>query len=443
MTLQEKLTQHFAQSQAKLDGQKRTPIQRIRQNAIEDFEQVGFPNTKTEQWKYTSVRHIANNLNLNIAKQNNVVLDKKTIKKYHINQLDCLEMVFVDGFFMPQYSNTIPQNTIVVDTLANALKNHLPIVEQYFNKHLNTKTDAFAALNTALAADGAFVYIPKNITEPQPIHIVNISTNTHLSQNRNLIVVETNANAQIIETNIVVPSNQNPTNNTNGLTNNITEIFVNQNATLTYHKLNIESQNLQHIGTTQIYQETDSTATCFTFNFEGDFVRNNLNAIHNGTNCTTNYWGLSITDKNQLVDNHTLIDHATPHCQSNETYKTILADASKGVFNGKVLVRQDAQKTNAYQSNKNIVLSKDATINAKPELEIFADDVKCSHGATIGQLNANELFYMQTRGIDKKTAQQLLLVAFANDVVNEINNPIIQNFVHQALEKRLQQIAQS
>jgi Fe-S cluster assembly protein SufD len=306
------------------------------------------------------------------------------------------------------------------------------VVDNYFNT-ITKEKNSLSELNTAFAKEGAFINIPKNTIVPKPIQIINFSTGSEkdvLLQPRNLVVIGENSHVQIIE------RHQNLSKNTT-LTNSVTEIFVKKRAIVDYYKIQNDTNESSLIDSTFVSQKMQSVATVNTYSFGGKIIRNNLEFYHEGEHITSNLNGISILNNKQHVDNHTLVNHKHPNCESHELYKGIYADKSTGVFNGKVIVQQEAQKTNAFQQNNNILIDDGATINAKPQLEIFADDVKCSHGCTIGQLDENALFYMQTRGIPKKEAKALLLYAFGNDVVEKIKIPQLKSRITKLIAENL------
>ncbi|MBL7127838.1 MAG: Fe-S cluster assembly protein SufD [Ignavibacteria bacterium] len=288
-------------------------------------------------------------------------------------------------------------------------------------------------MNTAFACDSIFIYVPDGNKIKDPVIILNISDtkkpNT-LLQPRNLIISGKDSSVTLIDLNYTVGNNH-------SLNNTVTEIFADKNSELNLYKIQSEGDKSFHIGTTQVHQEEYSKFNSATISWGGSITRNNLNSLLNGEGCECNFDGAFVLSGNQHVDNHTLVDHAVPNCQSNEFYKGILGDNSVGVFNGKIIVRKDAQKTNAYQSNKNILLTKTAAMNSKPQLEIFADDVRCSHGATTGQLNEDELFYLRTRGIDKKEARITLLFAFASEIIQKIKVEPLKNILFDMLHNKL------
>lgn len=305
------------------------------------------------------------------------------------------------------------------------------MIENYFNKVANT--DGLTALNTAFSNEGAYIHIPKNKLVNKPIQIVHFSTGSEAAsmlQPRNLIVVDDNSHVQIIE------RHQSLTDNA-VLTNSVTEIFTNKRAIVDYYKMQNDNQNASLIDNTFIDQKKESICSVHTFSFGGKLTRNNLNFFQNGERIDSTMKGITIIGDKQHVDHNTLVQHIEPNCESHQDYKGIFGDNSVGVFNGKVVVEKEAQKTNAFQANNNILLNDKATINTKPQLEIFADDVKCSHGCTIGQLDENAMFYLRTRGIPKKEAKALLMYAFANNVLESVKIPELKQRINKIIATKL------
>jgi Fe-S cluster assembly protein SufD len=306
------------------------------------------------------------------------------------------------------------------------------ILDHYFGK-VASKSDSLTSLNTAFSCEGAFINIPKNVVLSRPIQILYFSTGKQselLLQPRNLIIAGENSHAQIYE------RHQSLTNET-VLTNAVTEIFANKRSIVDLYKVQNDKKNASLIDSTYVQQKTNSIVSVNTFSFGGKLTRNNLEFYHEGEHTTSNLNGITIIGNKQHVDNHTLVNHKFENCESHELYKGIYDDAATGVFNGKVIVDKEAQKTNAYQQNDNILIGDKASINAKPQLEIFADDVKCSHGCTIGQLDESALFYLLTRGIPKKEAKALMLFAFGNDVVEKIKIPGLKPRIIRLIAKKL------
>ena len=365
------------------------------------FEALGFPTTRHEEWKYSNVKNLVNQAFDFNAKTDFSAADLELMP---IPNLEGNILYFINGVYNAELSTIVsPETELQIMTFAEAVKTKPELLAKYFNQYSDGQVNAFTALNTAFAHNGVFVCVPDNKVVEQPIIIRFINDARTLnvaSQPRNLIVVGKRSEVQIAEAFRSIGENAT-------FTNSVTEFVVGEEANVHYYKIQNESDKSYHIGTTSVIQESKSVFTANTVTANGGFVRNNLNIKIDGEYAEANMFGLYIPNGRQHVDNHTVVDHAKPNSNSNELYKGILKDKSTGVFNGKIFVRQDAQKTNAFQSCKNVLLSEDASMNTKPQLEIWADDVKCSHGTTTGQLNEDALFYMQARGIAKDTARAL------------------------------------
>lgn len=432
MDLQEKLVSSFMvfENQGKLDLDSN--IHAMRTEAISAFEKQGFPTKKDEEWKYTSLKAVLNHDYSVFPKiENNI--EFKDVKKYFLHEIESYKVVFIDGVYSSFLSSTTHDGYDIC-LLSAALKKpkYKIVLDNYFNT-IADKNNSITNLNTAFSTEGAYINIPKNTVLPRPIQIVNFYTGNEkeiLLQPRNLVVVGENSHVQIIERHQSLSDNV-------VLTNSVTEIFANKKAIIDFYKIQNDNENASLIDNTFVQQKEHSIASVNTFSFGGKLTRNNLEFYHEGEHIESHLNGISILDKKQLVDNHTLVKHQHPNCESFELYKGIYDDASTGVFNGKVIVDQEAQKTNAFQQNNNILIGDKATINAKPQLEIFADDVKCSHGCTIGQLDESALFYMQSRGIPAKEAKALLLYAFGNEVVEKIKIPELKSRITKLIANKL------
>jgi Fe-S cluster assembly protein SufD len=375
---------------------------------MEESLRLGIPGRKHEEWKYTPVdthRPLEHMAAAGPETSSSAVLP---------GMLDgSIRIVFRNGYFEPFLSSSeLAASGIKVTSLAKTGETCFEpgTVAEIHGEH-------FIALNSALARDGAVICIAKNARPEAIVEIVHLSEgNNIMSSPRLMILAGKGSEATIVETYISAEESN------TSWSNAVAEIKVEENAILKFAKLQLNNLNSIQTDYTKIVQESSSTFNIITVTLGGKLVRNNLHIRHAGTNCTSHLFGLYIADGDQLIDNHSLVDHAMPNCFSNELYKGILSGKSTGVFNGKIFVRKDAQKTNAYQSNKTILLSDDAQMNAKPQLEIFADDVKCTHGATTGQLDDEALFYLRARGIGEQTARTLLNLAFAEDVLNNISH---------------------
>ena len=432
MDLKEKLVSSFLAFENKGGLDLDSNVHDIRTKAIHNFEKEGFPTKKDEEWKYTSLNSILKN-DYSLFPETKKAVEFKNVREFSINEIESYTLVFIDGVFSSYLSETTHDDCDVC-VLSSALTRpkYKMVVDNYFNT-IAKDNNSLADLNTAFTVEGAFINIPKNTIVPKPIQILNFSTGSEkdvMLQPRNLVVVGENSHVQIIE------RHQNLSKNA-VLTNAVTEIFVHKRAIIDYYKIQNDTENSSLIDSTFVSQKQQSVASVHTYSFGGKITRNNLEFYQEGEHITSNLNGISILNKKQHVDNHTLVDHKFPNCESHELYKGIYADKSTGVFNGKVIVRQAAQKTNAFQQNNNILIDDGASINSKPQLEIFADDVKCSHGCTIGQLDESALFYMQTRGIPKKEAKALLLFAFGNDVVEKIKIPQLKTRITKLIAKNL------
>ena len=404
----------------------------VRTSAIKNFENKGFPTKKEEAWKYTSLNAILKNDFSVFPKKENAI-EFSEVKKYFIHEIDTYKVIFVDGVFSSFLSSTT-HDGLDVCLMSSALTKpkYKMVIDEYFNQ-IASKEESLTTLNTAFALEGAYINIPKSKVVDKPIEIINFSTGSEaalLVQPRNLIIVGENAYVQIIERHQSL--NENPV-----LTNSVTEIFAKKRAIVDYYKIQNDNLEASLIDNTYIAQKDQSNVSVHTFSFGGNLTRNNLNFYHQGEHIDSTLKGITIIEGKQHVDHYTLVQHATPNCESHQNYKGIYGDRSTGVFNGKIFVEREAQKTDAFQQNNNILLSDKATINAKPQLEIFADDVKCSHGCTIGQLDEKAMFYMQSRGIPKKEAKALLMYAFSNEVIESIKIPELKQRITKIIAMKL------
>jgi Fe-S cluster assembly protein SufD len=430
MELKEKLISSFMAFEEKVDVTAQ--LHDIRTSAIKNFENKGFPTKKEEAWKYTSLNTVLKNDFSVFPKRENSI-EFKDVKKFFLHEIDTYKLVFIDGKFSSFMSSTTHEG-IDVCLLSSVLTKpkYKMVLDTYFNQ-IASKDESLTTLNTAFAQEGAFINIPKSKVADKPIEIIHFSTGVEsalMVQPRNLIIVGENAHVQIIERHQSL--NSNPV-----LTNSVTEIFAQKRAIVDYYKIQNDEQTANLIDNTYISQKQESRVAVHTFSFGGNITRNNLNFYHFGERIDSTLKGITIIGDKQHVDHYTLVNHATPNCESHQNYKTILGGSSTGVFNGKIFVEKEAQKTDAFQQNNNILLSDKATINAKPQLEIFADDVKCSHGCTIGQLDESAMFYMQQRGIPKKEAKALLMYAFSNEVIESIKIPELKQRITKIIAMKL------
>jgi Fe-S cluster assembly protein SufD len=406
-------------------------IHNLRSEALNDFEKMGIPQLKEEAYKYTSLKKFFNK-DYNFFAKNETAISYADIKKYLVHQIDAYRVIFIDGIYSSHLSQTT-HDKFDVCLMSSALNNvkYTSVIEEYYNQ-LATK-DGLTSLNTAFAKEGAYIHIGKNIAVEKPIEIVYFSTGTEaelMIQPRNLVVVGENSQVQIIERHQSLSDNA-------VMTNSVTEVFAAKRALVDWYKIQNDNLNASLIDHTFVEQKDNSEVRVHTFSFGGKMTRNNLNFYQRGEHCESVLNGVTIIEGKQHVDHSTLVHHTAPNCESFQEYKQIFDERAVGVFNGKVLVDKIAQKINAYQQNNNILVSDTSTINAKPQLEIFADDVRCSHGCTIGQLDEEALFYMQARGIPKKEARALLMFAFANSVLESVKIPEIKTRITKLIAMKL------
>ena len=403
----------------------------IRNRALGEFEKKGLPQKKDEAYKYTSLKSLFNKEYTMFPKHESS-LEYSDIQKYLVHNIDTYRVVFIDGVYSSYLSQTT-HDKYDVCLMSSALTNpkYAEVIEKYYDKIAGR--DGVTSLNTAFAKEGAYIKIGDNISVRKPIEVVYFTTgkeNNLIVQPRNLVVVGRNSQVQIVERHQSLTSNA-------VFTNSVTEIFADRDAVVDYYKIQNDELEASLIDHTSAEQQQGSEVRLHTFSFGGALTRNNLNFYQKGQHCNSLLNGVTIIEGKQHVDHSTLVHHTAENCTSYQEYKQIFDEKSVGVFNGKVLVDKVAQKINAFQQNNNVLISDKATINAKPQLEIFADDVSCSHGCTIGQLDEDALFYMQSRGIPLKEARALLMFAFANSVLESVRIPEIKTKVTKLIAKKL------
>ena len=398
----------------------------LRNNAQNELNKLDFPTSTTEYWKYTRVGKIVNNT-YTLGQP-----EKIDITNFLIPNLEAQVLVIINGHIATDLSDFTSVDGVTLTSLSAAKKQGFEGLKKYFNQFTQDKKEIFLAFNNAFHTDGIYLEVAKNKIVEKPLHIINITTgNNTISLSRNLFTANAGSQVKIIESFINIRGEKN-------FNNHVSELIVAENAFMEYNKIQDKKENNFSVATEQVYQEANSNFTINTATFNGALVRNNLNIEVDASNCETNLNGLYLGKNKDHIDNHTVVDHKKPHCNSNEVYKGILDDESTGVFNGKVFVRQDAQITNAFQQNNNILLSDNATVNSKPELEIYADDVKCSHGSTTGQIDEEAIFYLQSRGISKKGALKLMINAFAKDALERISIEALQAYIDTKIEEELE-----
>jgi Fe-S cluster assembly protein SufD len=389
----------------------------VRKAGLAGFAELGFPTLSDEDWRFTNVAPIAK-LNFQLAKEAAVNgAESKLLGEAAFTKLPGHRLVFVNGFFCAALSSLQPvTGGARIENLAAALANDSALIEKHLGQYAHTANNTFAALNQAFFTDGAFIFVPQGVEVAEPVQLIYISSAINSGETilpRNLVIAEANSKLTVVESYI-------STGNAAYFTNAVTEIFAGDNARVEHIKLQDEAANAFHIATIAGEFGRASNVTVHSFALGAKISRTNIRAklAGEGLECILN--GLYLTRGEQLADHHMIVEHAQPHCASHEYFNGILDDKSKGVFHGRIYVHPIAQKTDAKQTNKNLLISDDATADTKPQLQIYADDVKCTHGATIGQLNDESIFYLRSRGIGADTARQMLIHAFAGEIIERI-----------------------
>ena len=430
MEFKEKLISSYLAFEEDLD--LTDSVHDTRAQALKIFEEKGFPSKKDELWKYTSLDALIHK-DYSLFPKSEASIELKDVKKYFLYDTDTYKVIFIDGVYNPFLSNTTHDGLdVCLMSAALSKPKYRDIINSYFNK-IAPFDESLTALNTSYAKEGAFIYIPKKTVAEKPIEIIHFSSGEQDSlwlQPRNLIVIDKNSQVQIIERHQSLKQHS-------VVTNSVTEIYVHEEAFVDYYKLQNDLTTASLIDNTYIQQEKNSHASVHTFSLGGKLIRNNLRYFHKGEHILSTLKGVTILEGKQHVDHSTMVHHSQPNCESHQDYKGIFSERSEGVFNGQILVDKIAQKTNAFQQNNNVLLDDKATVNSKPQLEIFADDVKCSHGCTIGQMDEEALFYMRSRGIPKKEAKALMTYAFANNVLESVKLPSLKKRINGQIARKL------
>lgn len=428
-----RLAGHFRETEDLLLKESPNVLNAPRKKAFRDFVVQGIPTRKNENYKYT-------NLQPAFSGEYQFV-HQREIKDFHLDevfkcdvpQLNTHLVTTRNGWYYAEVSpEGILPKSVILDSLDKIAGSNSELLQNYYGLLADTSADPMVALNTSFARDGYFLHVPKNAVVEQPIQIINLlqaDRDTYVTQ-RNLVIVEPGAEVTLILCDHTL-------NGHNYLNNSVTEIFVGENAVVNYYTVQNQHNNATSINSVFIRQEQNSQANTNTITLHGGLIRNNLKVVLDGENCEANMYGMAFLDRKQHVDNFTQIVHAMPHCQSNQLYKNVLDDESSGAFSGRINVRRDAQKTNAFQRNNNLLLTDKAQMQTKPQLIIEADDVKCSHGATIGQIDEEALFYLRSRGIEEKQARLMMMNAFSYEVVQNIKVEPLRDRINELVDKRL------
>ncbi len=409
-------------------------LRSLREDAFGRFCDIGFPTTGDEDWRFTNAAPLSQ-LAFNLEQNGSAQVSVKDLEAFRLPGAAC-SLVFVDGRYAPELSSGEQLPTGVdAGSLAAAIAKDPKALEAHLGRYLDTQRDAFCSLNTAFLEDGGYVRIARDTVLEAPIHLLFVSTDSdepHMVHPRNLLIAERNAQVSIVEEHVSL---------TKGVlfANAVTELIAAENSVVSYHMIERQNRKSFHIATLRIQQERAANVSSHSVLLGGALVRNNVHPVlaGEGGECLIN--GLFIGDERQHMDNYMHVEHLSPRCASHQFYNGILSGHAHGVFHGRILVHKDAQKTDAKQTNRNLLLSDDAQIDTKPQLEIYADDVKCTHGATIGQIDETSLFYLRTRGLDEITARDMLLLAFAGQCLERIKRgPVrthVERIVHPAMPK--------
>ncbi|HUG43910.1 MAG TPA: Fe-S cluster assembly protein SufD [Acidobacteriota bacterium] len=391
-------------------------LQKMRRDGIRTFQEIGFPSTRDEAWKYTDISPIAQT-EWNIPQAADARLTEEGLARIQFSNLSAARWTFVNGVFMERLSSrgALPE-AVRVSTLAQAQKECPELLERHLARYASREEPVFHALNLAFLQDAALIHVPPGLIVEEPIQLIFCNVpggRPHMTSPRVLIVAEENSQVSVLETHLTTGSGV-------YFTNTVTEVFAGDNSVVDHYKVQRESDEAFHMGTVHLHQQRNANVRTNTVSLSGAIIRNETNTILDGEGGWGELNGLFLISKDHHVDNFTRLEHRKPHCDSREVYKGVLEDQAKGIFRGRIVVAKGAQKTDSKQTNNNLLLSNEALIHTKPQLEIYADDVKCTHGATIGQLDRDALFYLRARGIDEKAARSILIYAFASEMVNKV-----------------------
>ncbi len=431
--LKNKFEKQFEDHRQELFSRDTKTVAEFRNKGFEAFQKLGFPDKGMENWRNTDLSKV-----LNVDYKQEMIPAREEVNvedlfECKVHDFDTEISSLLNGWYV--YADAplrkFPDGTIL-GSLAKAIEEYPELVDRYYGKAFDLEQNGFTALNTAFAQDGVFIYVPDNVQVSKPVQMINIINKNEniFIQNRNLVVIGKNASLSLVHCDDSI-------NHHVSFTNSLTEAIIGENAKLDHYKLQNLNNNSTLINSSYFELEKNSQLKTNAITLNGGLIRNNIHVSLNGENGSADIFGVFLVDREQHVDNQVFVDHKVPNCYSNELFKGILDEQASGVFNGHILVRRDAQKTNAYQNNKNLLLTDDAKMHAKPFLEIYADDVKCSHGATVGQLDTDAMFYLNSRGIDADKARILLMYAFAAEVIQKISIEPLKMRIDDMVKKRL------
>jgi Fe-S cluster assembly protein SufD len=405
----------------------------VQERAREQFLRYGIPGNKDERYKYTDIQKILERKYQPVLAPEHHDFRIEEIFRCDIPTLNTWVFTVLNGFYFEKQDHLqeLPGG-VLAGGLRQALRERPDLVEAYLDRYAGESTDGLAALNRAFASDGFFLYVPDNTVMEKPVQVINLIRGDQdvMVQPRSLVILGKNAQGGVLICDHALTENR-------VLSNAVKEFYVGENSSLDITRLQNEHNTMTDISHYFVHQEHSSRVTTNMISLHGGMIRNNLDVRLNGEGAENHALGLFLTDRVQHMDHSLFIDHAAPHCLSNQVYKGVLDDEATGAFEGKILVRPDAQKTEAYQVNKNILLSDSARMNTKPQLEIYADDVKCTHGATVGQLDEEALFYLRSRGIPEYEARMVMMYAFAHEVIREIHIEPLRDRIRELVDRRL------
>ncbi len=431
VNLQEEYTGLYNDHQSLLQSGAPEKMNALRAKGMKVFEKLGIPTNKVEDYKYTNLQPFFKG-SLNIAFTNESAHTDVT-EHFHceVPQLSTYNIFLVNGWYSHQNDVSELPKGVIVGSIREKAKEFPELFEKYYGETAPLEKDGMVAMNTAFAQDGAFIYVPKGVVVDRPIQMVNVMTGNadRLVFQRNLVIVEENSQVKMMMCDHTMTPNK-------FVINNVTEVFANEKSVFDVYNVQNQHNLTTQVAGLYVHQKQHSNILTNTLTLHAGMARNNIRVTMADEHCESHMYGLYLSDKNQHVDNFTFIDHAKANCQSNELFKGVMDDAATAAFTGCVLVRKDAQKTNAYQSNNNLLLTESAKINSRPQLEIYADDVKCSHGATVGQLDDEAMFYLRARGISEPEARILLMYAFAYEVLEKIRVEPLKEQIRDLVERR-------
>ena len=432
MNIEKQYIELYDQYHSLIDSHASPILNALREKAMSDFRVTGFPSPNDEEYKHTNIPDLfAPDYGLNLNRLEIPVNPYEVFRCDVPNLSTLLYFVVNDSFYTKENPKVKLPEGVLIGSLNEMARSHPDLVQRYYGKQACTQNDGIVALNTAFVQDGFFLYVPKGVIIEKPIQLINILRGDadFMVNRRLLIILEEGAQARLLVCDHTMDKKK-------FLSSQVTEIYAGKNAVFDYYDIEESSLNTNRITSSFVDQAEKSNVLINGITLHNGTTRNNYRMTFSGEHAEAHLCGMAIADKKQSVDNHTFIDHAVPHCTSNELFKYVLNDSSTGSFSGRILVREGAQKTSAYQTNRNLCATKEAHMYTKPQLEIYADDVKCSHGATVGQLDENALFYLRSRGIPEAEARMLLMFAFTNDVIENVRMDALKDRLRQLVEKR-------